>query len=96
MYEYGSGVPQDDVEAAKRYRKAAEQGHAGGQNSLGIHYATGRGVPQDLVLAHMWMSLAAAQGHEPSVENRDLMARLMTQAAISKAQKMVREWMPKK
>ena len=28
MYAYGNGVPQDDVEATKWYRKAADQGQA--------------------------------------------------------------------
>jgi TPR repeat protein len=28
MYGTGTGVPQDDDEAVKWYRKAAEQGHA--------------------------------------------------------------------
>ena len=92
----GRGVPQDDAEAAKWYRKSAAQGHANGQNSLGIHYATGQGVPQDFVLAHMWLSLSAAQGHKPSATNRDLMAKLMSPTDISKAQKMAREWKPKK
>ncbi len=29
MYAEGQGVPQDDAEAVRWYRKAAEQGHAG-------------------------------------------------------------------
>jgi uncharacterized protein len=28
MYAIGQGVPEDDAEAVKWYRKAAEQGHA--------------------------------------------------------------------
>ena len=31
-YYYGKGVPQDHAEAARWYRKAAEQGHANAQN----------------------------------------------------------------
>jgi TPR repeat protein len=34
MYDRGQGVPQDDVQAAEWYRKAAEQGHAAAQNNL--------------------------------------------------------------
>ena len=31
MYENGEGVPQDDKQAVKWYRKAADQGYADGQ-----------------------------------------------------------------
>ena len=34
MYKNGEGVPQDDVEAVRWFRKAAEQGHAGAQSYL--------------------------------------------------------------
>jgi TPR repeat protein len=33
-YAYGYGVKQDDAEAVKWYRKAAEQGHAEAANNL--------------------------------------------------------------
>ena len=48
MYDNGRGVPQDDTEAVKWYRKAAEQGHAEAQNNLGVMYLNGRGVPQTM------------------------------------------------
>ena len=35
MYHNGYGVKQDDFEAVNWYRKAAEQGHASAQYSLG-------------------------------------------------------------
>ena len=40
----GGGLPQDDGEAVKWIRKAAEQGNALGQNALGVMYQKGRGV----------------------------------------------------
>ena len=40
MYEKGRGVAQDDVEAAKWYRLAANQGHAQTQFNLGVAYTT--------------------------------------------------------
>ena len=58
MYDIGRGVPQDDAEAVRWYRLAAEQGHASGQRNLGLMYSNGRGVPQDHVSAHMWLNLA--------------------------------------
>jgi len=42
MYLTGQGVPQDDAEAVKWYRLAAEQGDAAGQVGLGVMYANGR------------------------------------------------------
>ncbi len=82
-------------------RKAAEQGHAEAQNNLGFRYANGEGVPQDYAQAHMWFNLAASryptgEDRDQSVKNRDIVAERMTPAQISEAQKLAREWRPKK
>jgi len=61
-YSYGRGVPQDHAEAAKWYRKAAEQGFAAGQQSLGCCYDYGQGVAQDYAEAVKWYRKAAEQG----------------------------------
>ncbi len=97
MYGNGQGVPQDDAEAARWYRKAAEQGLAKAQYRLGIMYYKGQGVPQDYVQAHMWFNLAAAglppgEYHDNAAEIRDLVAKLMTPAQIAEAQRLAREW----
>ena len=34
-YENGTGVEKDEVEAAKYYKMAADQGYASAQNNLG-------------------------------------------------------------
>jgi len=60
MYANGVGVPEDDAEAVRWYRLAAEQGNAGAQSSLGLSYANGEGVPEDFVLAYMWWNFSAA------------------------------------
>ena len=44
-YEEGRGVSQDYAEAAKWYRRAADEGNADAENSLGWLYRSGRGVP---------------------------------------------------
>ncbi len=101
MYGERRGVTQDYAEALQWWRKAAEQGVAGAQNNLGVMYSYGRGVPQDYVQAHMWLNLAASR-HPPgekrdeAVKNRDNLAAKMTPAQISEAQKLAREWKPKK
>ena len=46
MYADGRGVPEDDAEAVRWYRLAADQGQSGAQLNLGVMYANGEGVPQ--------------------------------------------------
>ena len=58
----GGGVAQDDGEAIRLYRLAAQQGDAEAQTNLGWIYENGRGVPQDDVEAIHWYRLAAEQG----------------------------------
>jgi TPR repeat protein len=62
MYNTGQGVPQDDKQAVKWWRLAADQGYAGAQYTLGVMYYEGQGVPQDDKQAVKWWRLAADQG----------------------------------
>ena len=96
MYATGSGVQQDYTQAAQWYEQAAAQGDAEAQCFLGSKYILGEGVPQDYVRAHMWFNLAAANGKEGAADDRDALAKQMTHAQIAEAQKLAREWMPKK
>jgi len=71
------------------------------QTNLGVRYAKGEGVPQDYVQAHMWLNIAISnfppgEDRDKAVKNRDLLAKRMTPAQISEAQKLAREWKPKK
>ena len=88
-------TPQDNAEAVKWYRKAADQGYADAQFNLGFMYKEGLGVQQDYVQAHMWFSLAATTGDRGAAESRDNVANLMTPPQIAEAQKLAREWKPK-
>ena len=63
MYANGQGVPQDDAEAVKWFRLAAEQGNASAQFNLALMYDKGQGVPQDYAEAVKWYRLAAEQGY---------------------------------
>ncbi len=101
LYDNGQGVPQDDAKAMKWYRKAAEQGLDVAQAVLGLMYAQGRGVTQDYVQAYMWFKLAVSKDspgffRDTAVDIRDDVAKKMTPAQISEAQKLAREWKPKK
>ena len=100
MYDHGRGVPQDDAEAVGWYRKAAEQGYAKAQFNLGNMYILGLGVPLDYAQAHMWYNLATSryppgEDRDRVVKNRDIIAKMMTPAQISEAQKLAREWTEK-
>ena len=87
------GVPQDDKEAVKWYRLAAEQGVTTAQLNLGAMYYNGQGVLADVVTAHMWFNIAAANGNEKGAENREIITKQMTSEDISKAQAMARACM---
>jgi hypothetical protein len=56
-------VAQSYTEAAKWYRKAAEQGHAEAQVQLGVLYSNGLGVAANTAEATKWLLKAAEQGH---------------------------------
>ena len=62
MYANGQGIPKDEYEAVKWFRKAAEQGDATAQFNLGIMYYNGQGVTQDDSEAVRWLRKAAEQG----------------------------------
>ena len=96
MYILGQGVPQDFAEALKWFRKAAVQGNDFALWTLGGLYENGLGVPLDYVEAHKWYNLAAAQGYKTAAKSRDNLAAKMTPAQIAEAQRLAREWKPKK
>ena len=62
MYDNGESVPEDDTEAVKWYRKAADQGFADAQYNLGVMYENGEGVTKSITIASIWYSKAADQG----------------------------------
>ena len=95
MYDNGEGVIEDDKEAVKWYRLAAEQGDAVAQSNLAVMYATGQGVIQDNVYAHMWCNIAASNGSENAKKGKDILAKQMTPQDISKAQDLARECVKK-
>ncbi len=58
------GVPLDDAQANKWYRKAAEPGNALGQVGLGLRYEMGLGVNKDYAEAARWFRKVAEQGDD--------------------------------
>ena len=88
-------MEQDYEEALKWTRKAAEQGHAGGQNNLGWAYRQGEGVEQDYVTFCAWVNIAAANGHADSKNLKDLSHMEMTTDQTDKAQELSTEMVKK-
>jgi hypothetical protein len=61
MYYNGDGVPRNEAEAIRWYRKAAEQGDATAQSLVGHCYDTGAGVAKNPSEAIKWYRKAAYQ-----------------------------------
>ena len=91
----GKGVPQDYRTAVKWYTLAAERGIAKAQYNLGLMYDNGQGVPQDYIRAHMWFNISVSTGYENAIKGRGIVARKMTPADLSAAQKLARECVAK-
>ena len=78
MHHYGSGVSQDDVQAAQWMRKAAEQGNAAAEASLGGMYLEGQGVPKNEDEAVQWLRKGAEQGVPPAQFALGSLAKMRT------------------
>jgi len=63
MYFNGKEVAQNDIEAVKWFRKAAEQGHTSAQYVLGWMYYNSKRVTQNKIEAIKWFRKAAEQGN---------------------------------
>ena len=95
MYANGCDVTKDEVEALKWYRKAADQGDADAQYSLGVMYANGDGVTKDDAEAYKWWLLAGAQGDETAKENNGVIEKRLTPEQRAEGQKRFREFLKK-
>jgi putative methionine-R-sulfoxide reductase with GAF domain len=92
-YSTGANGVQNDVEAAKWFRLAAEQGHVQAQALLGSWYWSGRGVPKDLSKAYLWASLAWAQGDENSKMRLEGLRSQMTRSQVLAASQQADAWL---
>ena len=84
MYSEGVGVDVDVTEAAKWFRKSAEQGYMIGQYNIGLMYELGRGIGKDVNEAIRWYRKAADQGYQNA---KDKLAKLSdTGTTLSKTE----------
>lgn len=87
--------------AATWYRRAAEQGNAVAQIRLARQYAEGIGLPRDNIQAFKWFTVAAARGSDSyartnATKGRETAATNMSATQIAEAERLAREWKPKR
>ncbi|MEY3201087.1 MAG: hypothetical protein RIR70_637 [Pseudomonadota bacterium] len=78
FYLAGYGVPKDSKKYFFWNRKAAENGSAPAQHSLGLSYTNGDkdyGIEKDYQKAYQWNLKAADQGYAPAQDSVGLMHR---------------------
>ena len=90
MYAYGVGVPEDNAEAVRWYRLAANQNLGLAQSDLGMMYFIGKGVPMNYVLARMWINIAMANGHRGEELIWDILRSEMSEEEIVRATERAR------
>ena len=93
MHEWGDGVPQNNAEAIRWYRRSAELSHKDAQNNLGAMYSKGEGAEQNFVEALKWFILSGGNGSEGGKKNIGIVEKRMTIEQINEARKLASEWM---
>lgn len=98
-YYLGLGVPQDYVEAAKWYYRAAKKGVGAAQGYLGIMTAWGHGVPDDGIESYKWLDLGAKNAKDAEERDvfrivRDQLATLMTTEDVKTAARKAKDFKP--
>ena len=93
MHEWGNGVPQDNSQALKWYKRSAELSHKDAQNNLGALYSKGEGTEQNFVEALKWFLISAENGSEGGQKNIRILEKRMNYEKISQAQKFANDWM---
>jgi TPR repeat protein len=99
-----AGITGNLQEAILWYRRAADQGDVDALVKLGVAYSEGIGVPQDYVEAHKFFNVAAPRVSNPRdadirgniIRHRDELTAKMTPSQIAEAQRLARDWKPKK
>lgn len=85
----------DYAQAARWFRRAADQGHAGAQAALGVMYHRGQGIARNDIEAVKWLSLATWQNaaeRDAHAMWREYVARQMNSADVTEAERLAREW----
>ena len=67
MHELGEGVVEDDTDAVKWHRRAAQQQNTDAQYHLSVCYTWGDGIAKDKFEAVKWLEASVA--NEPGLQN---------------------------
>jgi hypothetical protein len=98
IYGSGEGVSRDEAEAARWFRKGAEEGNVDAQEDIGMIYAYGVGIPEDDAEAYFWLNLASAtwvgssNGKARLKEERDIVGTKLPPEKRLEIQERCRKW----
>lgn len=76
LYQNGRGSPRDFAKARESFQRAAEKGHRGAMNMLGLMAMRGHGIARDFAEAKRWFEQAAAKGLHVATANIGLLYEL--------------------
>ena len=82
-------VYKNFAEAAKWYRKVAEQGDANAQRNLGLYYIQEK---RDNVIGYAWILLSVKNGLEDSISKLAELGKQMDKGEIERAKKLAEEY----
>ena len=82
-------VYKNFAEAAKWYRKVAEQGDANAQRNLGLYYIQEK---RDNVIGYAWILLSVKNGLEDSTSKLTELEKQMDKGEIERAKKLAEEY----
>ena len=77
---------RNDPELAQNLTEYALQGDKNAQYALGLIYIEGRGIETNPVESYAWLTAAILQGDEDAFLLRNMVAELMTNKDIGKAE----------
>jgi TPR repeat protein len=97
FFAEGPARREDFAEAARWFRRAAEQNHARAQSELARLYTKGLGVSQDYVRAYIWFDRAAdgfgyGLRREQAIELRDMTGAFLTPEQRAAAERVTEAW----
>ena len=87
------GVKRDEIDAARWFTKAAEDGSVAAQSKLGSLYWGGRGVVKDDSQAYFWTVLARANGDEASKALAPFIATRLTLTQRTVIEQQAEQWL---
>jgi hypothetical protein len=92
----GSIEPKHRDDEVYFTKEAALAGMSWAQGEMAVRFGTGKGVPKDYVQSYMMANLAHSQGFKPVKKILDILEGSMPQKTVLEAQRMARDFAPRK